>query len=51
MNLQNGRTCIAVMTLVCVLPCLGQGQTVPTGAIEEATKIFATWVEKAETDP
>lgn len=51
MIIHKGRACLAIMTLVCVLPCPCRGQTVPTGAIEEATKIFASWVEKAETDP
>lgn len=51
MNIHKGRACLAILALVCVLPCPGRGQTVPTGAIEEATRILDAWKEKAETDP
>lgn len=51
MNIHKGRACLAILALVCVLPCLGHGQTVPTGASDEATKILTAWVIKAETDP
>lgn len=51
MNAHKGRTCLAIISLLCLLPSLGRGQTVPAGAAEEATRIIDAWKAKAETDP
>lgn len=51
MNAHKGRTCLAIISLLCLLPSLGRGQTVPAGATEEATRIIDAWKAKAETDP
>ena len=45
------RACLAVMTMIFVLPGLGRAQTVPPEATEEAMKILGAWVEKSKADP